>query len=163
MMDKQRLLFNISNLNGILKAPNLFPDESWGPIARIFRFKQVVGRQMNEFSLPPQTRSRTPTHTGGPQRREKSICVSTRVSVYTKDTHIQPFTFIHIIQNFFFLFCRRSSTSDNLDQLSSNDSLSSTVVKNLELADHLTSVLRGVVHGIATGGNFTGITLGQSL
>jgi hypothetical protein len=31
------------------------------------------------------------------------------------------------------------------DQLSSDDSLSSAVVENLEFADHVTSVLRGVL------------------
>ena len=34
-----------------------------------------------------------------------------------------------------------SSTSDNLDQLSGNDSLSGTVEKNLVLVDHLAGVL----------------------
>lgn len=38
-------------------------------------------------------------------------------------------------------------TSDNLDQLASNDGLTSSVVENLVLANHLSSVLRGVLQG----------------
>lgn len=40
---------------------------------------------------------------------------------------------------------RGSSTSDNLDQLSGNDGLSGTVEENLVAADHVTSVLGGVL------------------
>lgn len=40
---------------------------------------------------------------------------------------------------------RSSSTSDNLDQLSGNDGLTGSVVENLVFADHLTSVLGGVL------------------
>lgn len=36
-------------------------------------------------------------------------------------------------------------TSDNLDQLASNDGLTSSVVENLVLANHLSSVLRGIL------------------
>ena len=52
-----------------------------------------------------------------------------------------------------------SGTSNNLDQLASNDSLSGTVEKNGELADHVTGVLRGVVHGVTTGRLFASVTL----
>ena len=38
-------------------------------------------------------------------------------------------------------------TGDNLDQLVGNDGLASTVVENLELANHLTGVLGGVLWG----------------
>jgi hypothetical protein len=55
------------------------------------------------------------------------------------------------------------STSDNLDQLTGNGSLSSTVVKNLESVDHVTSVLGGVVHGVAASRLLTGVALGKSL
>ena len=40
---------------------------------------------------------------------------------------------------------RCGGTSDNFDQLSSNDSLSGSVVQNLVLANHLTSILGGVL------------------
>lgn len=61
------------------------------------------------------------------------------------------------------LFGRRSSTSDNLDQLPSNDSLSGTVEKNLELVYHVTGVLGGVVHGVTTGRILAGVAFSQSL
>lgn len=41
-----------------------------------------------------------------------------------------------------------SSTSNNLDQLSGNDSLSGTVVQNLVPANHFTGVLGGVLRNI---------------
>jgi hypothetical protein len=53
-------------------------------------------------------------------------------------------------------------TSDNLDELTGNDGLTSTVEQNLELGDHLTSVLGGVVHGVAAGGLLAGVALGKS-
>lgn len=54
------------------------------------------------------------------------------------------------------------STSDNLDQFSSNDSLSCSVVQDLELVNHVSGVLGGVVHGVATSGDFTSVALGES-
>jgi hypothetical protein len=39
-----------------------------------------------------------------------------------------------------------SSTSDNLNKFASNDGLSGTVVQNLVLANHLTSVLGGILY-----------------
>jgi hypothetical protein len=62
-----------------------------------------------------------------------------------------------------FLLRGSSSSSNNLDQLSSNDSLSGTVVKNLELSNHLSGVLGGVVHGVTTSGNLASVSLGKSL
>lgn len=54
------------------------------------------------------------------------------------------------------------STSNNLNQFASNDSLSGTVVKNLELVDHVTSVLRGIVHSISAGRLLAGVALSKS-
>jgi hypothetical protein len=54
------------------------------------------------------------------------------------------------------------STSDNLDELAGNDGLASTVEQNLELGDHLTGVLGGVVHGVATSGLLASVALGKS-
>lgn len=45
---------------------------------------------------------------------------------------------------------RGSSTSNNLDQLSSNDSLSGAVVQNLVLANHLTGVLGSVLRELVS-------------
>lgn len=42
---------------------------------------------------------------------------------------------------------RGGSTSNNLNQFSSNDSLSGTVVQDLVLVDHLASVLGSVLRG----------------
>ena len=53
------------------------------------------------------------------------------------------------------------STSDNLDQFASNDSLSISVVENLELVNHVAGVLGSVVHGVAAGGLFAGMTFGE--
>lgn len=50
-------------------------------------------------------------------------------------------------------------TGDNLNQLAGNGGLALTVVQDLELVDHLTSVLGGVLHGVATSGDLTGVTL----
>jgi hypothetical protein len=58
---------------------------------------------------------------------------------------------------------RCGGTSDNLDQLTGNGSLSGTVVENLESVDHVTSVLGGVVHGVAASRLLTSVTLGKSL
>jgi hypothetical protein len=57
---------------------------------------------------------------------------------------------------------RGSSTSDNLNQLSGNDSLSGTVEENLVLVDHLTSVLGSVIHSVSSGGLLAGVALGKS-
>lgn len=59
------------------------------------------------------------------------------------------------------LLLRCSSTSNNLNQLSSNDSLSRSVVENLEFVDHVAGVLRSVIHGVTAGGDFAGVTLGE--
>ena len=53
-------------------------------------------------------------------------------------------------------------TSNNLDKLTGNDGLASTVEENLELGDHLAGVLGGVVHGVAAGGLLAGVALGKS-
>lgn len=75
-------------------------------------------------------------------------------------------------------------TSDNLDQLASNDGLSGSVEENLVLVDHLSGVLGGVlqwnsgkyaaslpqkakkactyVHGISAGRDFASVALGQT-
>lgn len=44
------------------------------------------------------------------------------------------------------LILRRGSTSDNFHQLASDDGLTGTVVDDLEFADHVPSVLGGVLH-----------------
>jgi hypothetical protein len=58
---------------------------------------------------------------------------------------------------------RCGGTSDDLDQLTGNGGLSGTVVENLESVDHVTSVLGGIVHGVAASRLLTGVTLGKSL
>jgi hypothetical protein len=55
-----------------------------------------------------------------------------------------------------------SSTSDNLNKFASNDGLSGTVVQNLVLANHLTSVLGGIVHGVSAGRLLAGVTFSES-
>jgi hypothetical protein len=57
---------------------------------------------------------------------------------------------------------RRGSTSDNLDQLASNDGLAGSVVENLVLADHLTSVLGSVIHSVSASRLLAGVAFGQS-
>jgi hypothetical protein len=42
-------------------------------------------------------------------------------------------------------------TSNNIDKLVRDGGLATTVVLHLQTGDHVTSVLRGIVHGIATG------------
>lgn len=56
-----------------------------------------------------------------------------------------------------------SRTSNNLDKFASNDGLTGTVVQNLELVDHVASVLGGVVHGVLARGLLAGVTLSKSL
>src|SRR5690348_12369996 len=56
-----------------------------------------------------------------------------------------------------------SRTSDNLDKLASNDGLTGTVVENLELVDHVTSVLGGVVHCVLARGLLAGVALSKCL
>ena len=53
-------------------------------------------------------------------------------------------------------------TSNNFDELTGNDGLASAVEQNLELGDHVTGVLGGVVHGVAAGGLLAGVALGKS-
>lgn len=71
----------------------------------------------------------------------------------SKDT--QTPTRLHVL--------RGGGTSDNLDQLTGNGSLSGTVVQNLESVDHVTSVLGGVIHSVAASRLLTGVALGKSL
>ncbi|KAJ8611823.1 hypothetical protein MRB53_037736 [Persea americana] len=52
-------------------------------------------------------------------------------------------------------------TSDDFDQLTSDDSLSRSVVQNLESVDHVAGVLGGIVHGVAARGDLAGVTLGK--
>ena len=54
-----------------------------------------------------------------------------------------------------------SRTSDNLDKFASNDSLSCSVVQDLEAGDHVAGVLGGVVHGVTAGRLFTRVTLSE--
>lgn len=61
------------------------------------------------------------------------------------------------------LLLRSRSTSDNLDQFARNDSLSGSVEENLELVDHVTGVLGGIVHGVATGGLLASVAFSESL
>jgi hypothetical protein len=42
-----------------------------------------------------------------------------------------------------------SRTSDNLDKFASNDGLAGTVVQNLELVDHVSGVLGGVLEDVS--------------
>lgn len=56
-----------------------------------------------------------------------------------------------------------SRTGNNLDKFASNDGLTGTVVENLELVDHVTSVLRGVVHGVLARGLLAGVALSKCL
>lgn len=53
-------------------------------------------------------------------------------------------------------------TSDNLNELTGNDGLTGTVEQNLELGDHVTGVLGGVVHGVAAGGLLARVAFGKS-
>lgn len=53
-------------------------------------------------------------------------------------------------------------TSDDLDQLASNDGLSGSVEKNLVPVDHLAGVLGGIVHSVATGRLLAGVALSQT-
>ena len=53
-------------------------------------------------------------------------------------------------------------TSNNFNQLSSDDGLPGSVEENLEFINHFSSVLRGVLHGLLTGGLFTGVTFCES-
>ena len=41
-------------------------------------------------------------------------------------------------------------TSDDVDQLIGNGSLSATIVLHCESVNHVRCILRGIVHGIAT-------------
>lgn len=46
---------------------------------------------------------------------------------------------------------RSNGTGNNLNELASNDGLSGTVVENLVLANHLTSVLGGILLKVSVG------------
>ncbi len=56
-----------------------------------------------------------------------------------------------------------SRTSNNLDKFASNDGLTGTVVENLELVDHVTSVLGSVVHGVLARGLLASVALSKCL
>jgi hypothetical protein len=77
------------------------------------------------------------------------------------------FSQLHIIFRFVLrdtlhLILGSGGTSDNLDELTGNDGLASTVEQNLELGDHLAGVLGSVVHGVAAGGLLASVALGKS-
>ena len=56
-----------------------------------------------------------------------------------------------------------SRTSNNLNKFASNDGLTGTVVQNLELVDHVTCVLGGVVHGVLACGLLASVALSKCL
>lgn len=64
---------------------------------------------------------------------------------------------------FFCLLLGGGGTGNNLTQLVGNNGLSGAVEKNLELANHLTGVLGGVVHGVAAGRDLARVTLSKTL
>lgn len=70
---------------------------------------------------------------------------------------------ISILSCFTSLTLGGSRTSDNLDELASNDGLTSSVVQNLELVDHVTSVLGRIIHGVLTSRDLASMTLSQCL
>src|SRR6184192_218576 len=91
-----------------------------------------------------------------------------------KDNHCKLLAFLTLL--------RRSGTSNDLYQFTSNDSLAGSVEQNLEFVDHFSSVLRSIlyicsfqylqcfytlettyVHGIATCRLFASVTFGKSL
>ena len=59
------------------------------------------------------------------------------------------------------LTLRSGRTSDDLDKFASNDGLTCSVVQNLELVDHLSGVLGGIVHGVLTRRLLASMALGQ--
>lgn len=54
---------------------------------------------------------------------------------------------------------QRRSTSNDIDQLVGNDGLSGSVVQNGVGSDHVTGVLRSIVHGVSSGRNLRSVTL----
>lgn len=58
---------------------------------------------------------------------------------------------------------RGNIPSNDLNQLSSDDCLSSTIEKNLESIDHVTSILGGIVHSITASRDLASVTLRESL
>ena len=54
-----------------------------------------------------------------------------------------------------------SGTGNNLDKFASNDGLTRSVVENLELVDHVSSVLGSIVHGVLTRRLLASVTLSQ--
>ena len=72
-------------------------------------------------------------------QRKMSLLVSSRlVSIHNLPLHV----------------FRGGGTSDNLDQLASNDGLTGSVEENLVLADHLTGVLGSVLEWFVSEGKF---------
>ena len=61
------------------------------------------------------------------------------------------------------LTLRRSRTSNDLDEFAGNDGLTSSVVENLELVDHVTSVLGRIVHGVLASRDLASVALSKSL
>jgi hypothetical protein len=78
------------------------------------------------------------------------------------------------------LLFRSSSTSDNLDKFARDDGLASSVEQNLELGDHIASVLGSIlhdvsfdmdkdirqntyVHGVSSSGLLAGVAFGKCL
>ena len=66
-------------------------------------------------------------------------------STYTSSDLIAPAYAGWKLPNATRLLLRGSGTSDNLNQFTSNDGLASAVEENLELGDHVTGVLGGVL------------------
>jgi len=62
-----------------------------------------------------------------------------------------------------FLFFRSRCTSDNFDQLASNDSLTRSVEENLVLGDHISSILGSVLKSLSACSNFTRVFLRTSI
>lgn len=71
----------------------------------------------------------------GPNRASFCLPLQAKKAMSTAS---HPSVYLHVLGS--------SGTSNNLDQLASNDGLTGTVEENLVLVDHLTGVLRGVLY-----------------
>lgn len=71
-------------------------------------------------------------------------------------TASETFVFINMLPHL-----KSGSTSDNVDKIVGNGSLSTTVVKHVERRDHVTCVLGSVVHGVTLRVDLGSVTLDE--
>ena len=108
---------------------------------------RAVERQTKIGVIPPLP-TRFPTIVVQPTSHKRKGLLSIDLLIYKipPETKVDDMSNEQVVERFLHIL-RGGGTSDNLDQLASNDGLTGAVVEDLVLVDHLAGVLGGVLDG----------------